>query len=184
MLVVRNVHFHCYTNKQVLLIVSLWSFFCSLLTVPVRPITSALHKRSLNDKGERYGLPWFILICGSGRHIRVTLMGVWVTSNSFLLSLCPLTRCEENLSRALLTQCTPLGIPWPFSSDRLGHAQFNPSLLLLHTPHPSITPAGSTYTVKTEVMLRLTIICRKASFIPSLYVVSLPTGRCWLWAVV
>lgn len=151
-----------------------------LITVPVRPITSALHKCSLNDKGEHWGLLRLILMCCSVEDTSgLTLMGFWVTSNSFLLPFCPLVRCEENLSEALHTYCVPLGIPWPFSPDRLGHAQFNPSLLRLNTPNPSMAAVGSTCTVKSKVMSR----CGLSTFWTACCVF-FPTGPCWHWVAV
>lgn len=114
-------HLECrFTNKPS------WSFstcqhsarFVLPIKVPVRLITSALHKCSLNDTRQQWDLLWLILICGSGGHIWMTLMGSWVTACSFFLSLCPLTRCEGYLSKALHTQYIPVGILWPFFSWR------------------------------------------------------------------
>lgn len=130
-----------------------------------------------------WGLLWLILIWVTGRHIWATLMPSWVTPNSFLLSLCPFARCEENVSK----HTTPSAFLWvflgPFPADRLGHAQFNLSLLHLNTPNSSIATFGTTQTVKSEV---ITIKVRIKHYLQPHWFnhfLFLPTGPCWRWAV-
>lgn len=101
-----------------------WSFstcqhsahFVLPMKVPVRLITSALHKCSLNATRQQWDLLWLILICGGGRHIWMTLMGSWVTACSFFCHFV-LSQGERNICQRLFTPI-PVGFLWPLFSWR------------------------------------------------------------------
>lgn len=148
-----------------------WSFsfssahFVLLMKVPVRLITSALHKCSLNDTSQQWDLLWLILICGSGRHIWMTLMGSWVTVCSFFFVTLSFQKVWEIFAKSSSHPRDSCGYSW---YRRTCTAEPVTALFELCTIlHYNIT-LSSTYTVK---MCGLNAIRRPASFVHLLYVV-------------